>query len=207
MAKITTKMSGGLEKYIAELVAANGAGVRVGALAGATYIDGPLAGESVAVNLARHEFGAEVKKEARDATVYFKKNKDGSVGNLFVKKDKSDFAQDVNIGAHTFKIPARAPIRTTMFKKEIEWRREILSYLKAYSSVEGIDFKAALTEVGDIMAQDIQDAFTNGLLPPLKPSTIKQKIKKGYGAHAGLAVVLTGQAQRSITAEYIEGQK
>lgn len=164
MAKVTTKMAGGLEKYIAELVAANGSGVRVGSLGGAIYNGGPLNGEPVAVNLARHEFGT----------------------------------QD---------IPARAPIRTTAEKKKNDWAKELAGYLREYAQGESLNIPAALVEAGDGFATDIQDAFADGLSPALKPATVARKIKMGYGAYATTPVVLTGQAQRSITAEYIEGQK
>lgn len=58
---------------------------------------------------AIHHFGGEIKHEARQSTVYFRQNqKTGVVGNRFVRQTRSNFAQDVTVGAYTVKIPARA---------------------------------------------------------------------------------------------------
>ncbi len=62
---------------------------------------------------AAQHFGAEIEHQARDATLYFKRNRDGSVGNRFVKSGKSDFSQRANIGAHSTQIPARPWLGTS----------------------------------------------------------------------------------------------
>jgi len=54
-----------------------------------------------------HQFGADIEHAARTQTLYFRQRADGSVGNKFVKKSRSNFAQDVARGAHTTHIPAR----------------------------------------------------------------------------------------------------
>lgn len=54
-----------------------------------------------------HNFGGTVKKPERPHTLYFRQERDGSVGSQFVKAKKSNFAQDVTIGAHSFEMPAR----------------------------------------------------------------------------------------------------
>lgn len=54
-----------------------------------------------------HQFGFTINKEVRAGEVYFKRNRDGSVGNRFVRKSVSDFAQSVIFGAHTVTVPAR----------------------------------------------------------------------------------------------------
>lgn len=56
---------------------------------------------------AIHQFGGEIKKAERTATLFFRRRRDGSVGSRFVKKSRSDFAQDVAVGAHTTTMPAR----------------------------------------------------------------------------------------------------
>lgn len=56
---------------------------------------------------AIHQFGGKIEHAARSQQAYFKRRKDGSVGNRFVKKAKSDFAQWVTRGASTTEIPAR----------------------------------------------------------------------------------------------------
>lgn len=57
----SVKVSGGKawKKALNPYVENENPGVVVGALEGATYAMGPLAGELVAANLARHEFGTE----------------------------------------------------------------------------------------------------------------------------------------------------
>lgn len=47
------------------------------------------------------QLGGTIQRQSRKATVYFKQHRDGSIGNRFSKKKSSNFAQDVNIGAHT----------------------------------------------------------------------------------------------------------
>lgn len=56
---------------------------------------------------APHQFGAEIDIAARSQKAYFKQNAAGEVGRLFVKKEKSNFAQWVTMGAHKIRIPAR----------------------------------------------------------------------------------------------------
>lgn len=163
MAKFTITIKGGdlpgLKKYLKTLAAGAKGGVKVGVLNGATYSEGPLAGEFVAQNLARHEFGTE-------------------------------------------HIPARSPFRSTIAEKQKQWAELAAVYLSR--SAGEIGLKAALTQVGDMMAMDIQAAFETGLLPALKDATVTLKTKMGYGAHASTPVMLTGTAQRSITSEYVD---
>lgn len=56
---------------------------------------------------AIHQFGGKVEHAARSQQVYFRQGKDGSVGNQFVKKSKSNFSQWVTRGAHDSEIKAR----------------------------------------------------------------------------------------------------
>ncbi len=58
-------------------------------------------------------FGGAVKHAARASTVYFKQGKDGSIGNRFVHKKKSNFAQDVKIGPYTINMPSRPIVGTS----------------------------------------------------------------------------------------------
>lgn len=57
-------------------------------------------------------WGGEINMPARMRTLYFKQTKEG-VGNKFVKKNKSDFAQDVQGKAYKVKIPARPNLGTS----------------------------------------------------------------------------------------------
>lgn len=60
-----------------------------------------------------HHLGGQIKREARESDVYFRQNKDGSVGNRFVKPKQSNFAQRVKIGAYTINMPARPWLGTS----------------------------------------------------------------------------------------------
>lgn len=62
---------------------------------------------------AIHHFGGEINIAARSQKMYFKQNKDGSVGNRFTKKKNSNFEQWGTRGAHTIKIPARPFLGTS----------------------------------------------------------------------------------------------
>jgi phage gpG-like protein len=56
---------------------------------------------------AIHQFGGQIAIAARSQYAFFHQAPDGSVGNLFVKKKKSNFTQRVTIGAHVIHMPAR----------------------------------------------------------------------------------------------------
>jgi len=76
-------------------------------------VDGELQFGSDRPYAAIHNFGGDIKRKARTATVYFKQDKDGNVGNRFVRAKKSNFAQDVKIGAYVIKMPAREFLGTS----------------------------------------------------------------------------------------------
>lgn len=79
---------------------------------------------------AIHHFGGDIPIPARSQQAYFKRQKDGSVGNKFVKKSKSDFAQYVTIGAHKITMPAR-PWLGTSADDNAEITRITLDYLRS----------------------------------------------------------------------------
>jgi phage virion morphogenesis protein len=56
---------------------------------------------------ATHQLGGKIEHAARSQQVYFRQGKDGSVGNRFVKKSKSNFAQWITRGSHVTEIKAR----------------------------------------------------------------------------------------------------
>jgi len=56
---------------------------------------------------AAHQFGATIEIAPRSQQVYFKRNKAGDVGNLFVKKSRSNFSQPVELPRYFITIPAR----------------------------------------------------------------------------------------------------
>jgi phage virion morphogenesis protein len=62
---------------------------------------------------AKQHFGGETTMPARASEVFFRQNRDGSIGNKFVKKKNSNFSQSVNIGAYTINMPARPWLGTS----------------------------------------------------------------------------------------------
>jgi phage virion morphogenesis protein len=66
------------------------------------------------VYAAIHQFGGTIQHPGGKRTLYFKTNKAGTeVGNRFVKRGQSNFAQDADVGPYSIRIPTRAflPIR------------------------------------------------------------------------------------------------
>ncbi|MCY1366751.1 phage virion morphogenesis protein [compost metagenome] len=63
---------------------------------------------------AIQHFGGEIQIAARSQQVYFRQDgKTGEVGNRFVKRKASNFAQWVSMGAYTIRIPARPFLGTS----------------------------------------------------------------------------------------------
>jgi phage virion morphogenesis protein len=83
---------------------------------------------------AIHQFGGDIQHAARTSTLYFRQRRDGSVGNRFVRRNRSNFAQDVTIGAHTTHIPARPflPIRNGRADLPPAWQADMLAILARY---------------------------------------------------------------------------
>lgn len=78
---------------------------------------------------AIHQFGGERDVSAKMKSLYFKRNKDGTVGNKFVKKQKSDFAQDVQVGAYKIRMPAR-PFLGTSEDDNVEILNIVINHLE-----------------------------------------------------------------------------
>lgn len=62
---------------------------------------------STAPQAAIQHFGGKIEREARQSEVYFNRDRDGTVGNLFVRRRRSNFAQKVTIPAYDITMPAR----------------------------------------------------------------------------------------------------
>lgn len=77
---------------------------------------------------AIHQFGGKIEHAARSQRVYFKE-KGGVVGNRFVKKRQSNFAQWVSHGARTVEMPAR-PYLGLSTEDETELLEIVGAYLK-----------------------------------------------------------------------------
>lgn len=59
------------------------------------------------VYAAIHQFGGTINMPARSQLSYFKQDKRGSVGRLFVRKDASNYAQWHTRGASSIDMPPR----------------------------------------------------------------------------------------------------
>lgn len=81
---------------------------------------------------AIHHFGGKIERQARAATVYFRQGKDGDIGRQFVRKDKSNFAQDVKVGPYTINMPARPWLGTSADDDEQILQR-VLKYISQFS--------------------------------------------------------------------------
>ncbi|MBP2843749.1 phage virion morphogenesis protein [Pseudomonas sp. PNP] len=77
---------------------------------------------------AIHQDGGKIEHAARSQRVYFKE-KGGVVGNRFVKKSKSNFAQWVTHGARSVEMPAR-PYLGLSSEDEAEILEIVSDYLK-----------------------------------------------------------------------------
>ncbi|HMW55139.1 phage virion morphogenesis protein [Accumulibacter sp.] len=80
------------------------------------------------VYAAIHQFGGKIDMPARSQQAYFKQYKDGTVGNRFVRKSQSNFAQWHTRGAHTIEIPPRPFLQLTEADEE-KIARKLLEYL------------------------------------------------------------------------------
>ncbi len=56
---------------------------------------------------AIHQFGGDINRPARSTEVFFRRERDGTVGNRFVSRRKSNFAQRVNLPAYKITMTAR----------------------------------------------------------------------------------------------------
>lgn len=81
-----------------------------GRLAGSigSYSDNDSAVVGTDVKYARiHQEGGEISMPARSQQTYYRRRKDGTVGNRFVRKSRSNYSETHSVGAHKIKIPAR----------------------------------------------------------------------------------------------------
>lgn len=59
------------------------------------------------VYAAIHQTGGDIHREAHEHTIYKSVSKSGELSSRFVKKSKSNFAQDMHVAAYDVHIPAR----------------------------------------------------------------------------------------------------
>ncbi len=165
-------MPGELEKLLKRYITPDII-VKAGVLENAKRGEG---GTPVAEYAAYNEYGATIEIPERTQTLYFKRKRDGSVGNRFVKKGKSDFAQDATVKAHTVTIPSRPFLRSTLDAKADVWCDNLAEALEA-----GRTPKEAMRLVGRRMADDIQATIKSNMPPDNAESTKRRKNAKGAG--------------------------
>lgn len=110
-------------------------------LGSVTY--GPPTNTSVSIGTGKtygpyHQFGITIHKNARTGEVYFKRNRDGSVGNRFVRKSMSNFAQSVIFPAHNVVVPARPYLPITpqhTVDLPASWKADVVDIIKQHWSM------------------------------------------------------------------------
>lgn len=113
-----------------------------------------------------HEFGATIQIPEHSQDLHFKE-KGGIVGNRFMKKGKSNFAQTVTIPAHTVTVPERSFIRSTMDAR----REEFVEFSRGLWSgvlVGKLTLHKALDTMGEKIKGAIQERFRDNDWEPLK---------------------------------------
>ena len=160
----------GLKRIIADMHNLDRHTVKIGVQSDAGENDGV----AIAVYAFANEFGATIPVAAQSRQVYFKRNRDGSVGNRFVKKSKSDFAQWATRGAHSIKIPERSFMRST-FDEELPALNKRINALFDQVIKGRITPKRALDMLGMNHGKQIQMKITRLRTPPNAPSTIRRK--------------------------------
>lgn len=93
--------------------------------------DSAVVGSNV-LYAAIHQLGGDIQIAARSQQAYFKQAKDGSVGNRFVKKGQSNFAQWNTHKAHAIHMPARPFLPFLGDKLQGGVEAEILATLSRY---------------------------------------------------------------------------
>lgn len=79
---------------------------------------------------AIHHFGGEIKHEARTRTLFFRQNqRTGQVGNRFVRKSRSNFAQESMGRAYSVNVPRRPWLGITEDEEQL-----------ILNSIEGVIF-------------------------------------------------------------------
>lgn len=184
-----------LIRKLQEMAQARGK-VRAGILENATNHE---TGEPIAPYAAVNEFGGTINIPARQQTLYFKQNRDGTVGTRFVGKEASNFAQDVTIPAHSVTIPPRPFMRNTIQREKDVWTRDLGKLL-----MDGMPVSEALRKIGARMADDIGKTIDNQMdIKDNAPSTKRRKERAVSGGakgetHTPGPLVDTGSLRGSI---------
>ena len=127
------------------------------------------------------------------------------MGTRFVRKETSNFAQDVTIPAHSVTIPPRPFMRNTIKREKDVWTRDLGKLL-----MDGMPVSEALREIGARMADDIGKTIDNQMdIKDNAPSTKRRKERPVSGGaknetHTPGPLVDTGSLRGSIWYEVEE---
>ena len=171
MAVIGMTGGDGLKRRLEEIRKGLGQGeeLRLGFLEGSTYPDGT----STAYVAAIQEFGATIKVEAHQTTIFRKIDASGDFakGGRFVKQKLSNFATTHDVPAHTVTIPARPYFRHMIEAKSAGWGAAMAKNLKATD----YDGNATLARMGEGIKGQLQQSIRDFDEVPLARSTIARK--------------------------------
>jgi hypothetical protein len=148
----------------------DGAVAKVGIPAGKTYPDGT----SIAYVAAIQEFGATVPAhavEAKNAKALSIPTENGVV-----------FRKRVNVPEIV--IPPRPFMRNTREAKQAEWGRELADGAKAVVE-RRVGLVQMLDAVGHAAAVDVVRTIAERVSPPLKPSTMRNRVMRAQQANRG----------------------
>ena len=101
--------------------------------------------------------------------------------------------------AHEFgheHIPPRPFMRPTVEKKQNDWIRAAVAFLKGDST----NIRGAFTIVGELASKDMQKTIEDRVDPPLSEETIERKTKRGR-KDPTIPLIDTGTLQESINYE------
>lgn len=93
-------------------------------------------------------------------------------------------------------VPARSFMRSTVAKKNTEWVKLAVAYLKANPA----KLRQAFMLVGEVASKDMQETIERGITPALSQRTIEYKIKRGK-KRPNTPLIDTGTLQESISYE------
>jgi len=190
MGKGVRDLDRGYSRILRALNSFRGKEIVTGLQAGDKTEDGSM---DVARLGAIHEFGASIDMRARKQTVYRKLN---AKGNKFVKKgrfvsaDKSNFAQDFSVGAHTINIPERSFMRSTYDDKNRSWNDKAIQQIKLVASGKK-DAAGAMGVIGLTIQRDIQKKIVDGPFTPNAPATVRNK-------KSARPLIDTGRVRQSV---------
>lgn len=143
--------------------------LRLGFLEGSTYPDGTPTAYVASIQ----EFGATVKVEAHQTTIFRKVDKSGELmkNGRFVKQKLSNFASTHDVPAHTVTIPARPYFRHMIEARSPGWSAAMAKNLKATN----YDGGATLARMGEGIKGQLQQSIRDFDEVPLARSTIAHK--------------------------------